>query len=140
MLAVSTPSVRIDLPPHPIYINRALSLSCIVAVDLTVDTPITGYITWYKDNGTITNNGNEVAISSTKTNVINNTFVLSKTDNGTTFSCSATIRRSAESLFLITNSLSEEVEIIIDAECEHIIIFFLLSVNYLICNQHRSSS
>ena len=44
MFAVPSPRVRINILPHTIYINKALSLSCIIAIDFSVDTPITGYI------------------------------------------------------------------------------------------------
>ena len=122
MFAVPSPSVRINVLPHTIYINKALSLSCIVAIDYSVDTPITGYVIWYKDNSTI-GNDNRVTISSTgfnNTNTVNSTFTLpslSRADNDTSFTCSAMIRHSAGDFFLITDSPSEETEFIIYAEC-----------------------
>lgn len=124
MLAVPSPRVIIDVLPHVVYINKPLSLSCIVAVDFSVDTPAIGYIIWYKDNSTIIDHRETISSSA-----FNSTFTISSlsiAENGTSFTCSAMIRNSVGAFFLITDSQSEETEVIINAECRCKIWYIIL--------------
>lgn len=117
--------MRIEVPPGPVYINRELSLSCIVTTDLTVNTETTGHVSWYRDNDTqlLTNDSsNRMTISPTTfntINVFNSTLTISPlsiTDNDTILTCVAVVRPGAR-LSFITESSAEAAATTINVEC-----------------------